>query len=758
MSANGARDVHGGGNSATHNPTTTTKVNPNENPVISIDCAGQKEIQEEGNNCPLYGDWITDSRNRKNSKLNQRQTKEPRADKGKEIQVADPNVMPKSAKTWVKKRQRKDSSSPDIGLSSLVSSKAQEGQPRALTSSNSFFRSWADGTWTSLPLVRVGANRFSFEDACEPNKPTKPPDGPVLSGMHVSTQKEPPDGPDSNLDGMAILTNKESPNGNETNCVDAIVHVEQGHQNTVTGAKSKRDKRFVKNLVRTHKSSLCFILETHCHFQPEMSFWSSLGYVHCAIVEAQNHSRGIWVFKEQAATFQIDIVDIFHQAITFHCTMGSYTWMGSVVYASPIPTARETLCIHLIGWDRISVPRKDGGLGLRRARLSNTSLLGKLVWKMMHERDSLWVQVLSHKYIKTCSLLSAPTPPTSSIVWRSIIKAKDALKNGYSMEFNSGATSVWYKDWTSLGCLCHQVPYVHISDTNMMVRDLWQNGAWDLSSTLTVIPDHILEIISHLPLPAQINEDADVWRWTTNTLIGYTARSGYYWLLDSVRRDHNLGTWRWVWRLKALEKVVWSRIGIQDGETHDVGVGDNFRTWLIKNIRGPQESLFLSSLWWLWKWRNNIVFENHPWTIDSVVRNILVMKDEMIHSVVGDRNDAQIFSTLWWQPPPVGYTKLNLDGSYNHSNNIMGSGGVMRDANGTWLWGFSGCHEPGNALLLELLAIKEGLTIAWEHNHRKFICEFDCLEALLLLQNVSSSNDRFTGLVLAEVRELLARN
>jgi len=35
--------------------------------------------------------------------------------------------------------------------------------------------------------------------------------------------------------------------------------------------------------------------------------------------------------------------------------------------------------VHLVGWDKIARPRKVGGLGIGRARESNTAMLGKLV-------------------------------------------------------------------------------------------------------------------------------------------------------------------------------------------------------------------------------------------------------------------------------------------------------------------------------------------------------------------------------------------
>jgi len=47
--------------------------------------------------------------------------------------------------------------------------------------------------------------------------------------------------------------------------------------------------------------------------------------------------------------------------------------------------------MHTVGWSKITKPRKLGGLGVRPARLQNTSLLVKLVWSLVQSDKKLWV-------------------------------------------------------------------------------------------------------------------------------------------------------------------------------------------------------------------------------------------------------------------------------------------------------------------------------------------------------------------------------
>lgn len=56
--------------------------------------------------------------------------------------------------------------------------------------------------------------------------------------------------------------------------------------------------------------------------------------------------------------------------------------------------------------------------------------------------------------------------------------------------------------------------------------------------------------------------------------------------------------------------------------------------------------------------------------------------------------------------------KLNVDGNFINSSIPMGSGGLIRKASGEWLDGFSNHEGIGDALLPEILAMKNGLQFA----------------------------------------------
>lgn len=48
---------------------------------------------------------------------------------------------------------------------------------------------------------------------------------------------------------------------------------------------------------------------------------------------------------------------------------------------------------HLLAWNKVCLPKKDGGLGIRKARDTNRALISKVGWRLLNDGDSLWARV-----------------------------------------------------------------------------------------------------------------------------------------------------------------------------------------------------------------------------------------------------------------------------------------------------------------------------------------------------------------------------
>ncbi|KAH1121943.1 hypothetical protein J1N35_005103 [Gossypium stocksii] len=65
-----------------------------------------------------------------------------------------------------------------------------------------------------------------------------------------------------------------------------------------------------------------------------------------------------------------------------------------------------------------------------------------------------------------------------------------------------------------------------------------------------------------------------------------------------------------------------------------------------------------------------------------------------------------------WSPPKEGYVKLNTDSVMFSSRACASIGGVTRDANGLWQYGFSMSIGEGTIFQVEVRAMLEGLHLA----------------------------------------------
>lgn len=177
--------------------------------------------------------------------------------------------------------------------------------------------------------------------------------------------------------------------------------------------------------------------------------------------------------------------------------------------------------IHLVSWDKITRPRKDGGKDFRPARDSNITLLGKLVWDMKMNRDKLWVSLLYHKYVKYGDFLLCPSSSYGSFIWRSIVKAKGILKEGY--HFRIGKSLFWYAPWTPFGPLCNSMLAIDIHDTQLQIKDLYDQNIWNWDILWTALPIQIRDYINSIQ-PIFNDFVSDSFVWTSSPTGEYTVK------------------------------------------------------------------------------------------------------------------------------------------------------------------------------------------------------------------------------------------
>lgn len=94
---------------------------------------------------------------------------------------------------------------------------------------------------------------------------------------------------------------------------------------------------------------------------------------------------------------------------------------------------------HLIGWDIMMKPKGLGGLAIRNLELMNKACLMKLGWKLRHEEEQLWGQVLIGKYGRNgIHQNNLEVSGSDSSLWKNLAKIWPILLENEVWAFSKG--------------------------------------------------------------------------------------------------------------------------------------------------------------------------------------------------------------------------------------------------------------------------------------------------------------------------------
>ena len=98
----------------------------------------------------------------------------------------------------------------------------------------------------------------------------------------------------------------------------------------------------------------------------------------------------------------------------------------------------EAQKIHWVEWKKLCKSKCHGGLGFKDIELFNIAILGKQVWWLLHNKDSLFYKVFKAKYFPNCSILDKGVKVNGSYAWQSILKAREVVWMGSKWRIGDG--------------------------------------------------------------------------------------------------------------------------------------------------------------------------------------------------------------------------------------------------------------------------------------------------------------------------------
>ena len=183
--------------------------------------------------------------------------------------------------------------------------------------------------------------------------------------------------------------------------------------------------------------------------------------------------------------------------------------------------------ISWVSWDKLTLPKGMGGLGLRDIHAFNQALLGKRAWRLIKKPKCLLFRILTGKYCNSASFLTVEAASSSSHGWKGVLKCRDLLIQHLGKAIGDGeSTSVWKDAWIDSGSNLKPIGPVLLQDQDLLVSDLLsrETKEWNRAKVENLLPELASHILALKPskLGAQ---DAHI--WNLNKTGEYTAKSGY---------------------------------------------------------------------------------------------------------------------------------------------------------------------------------------------------------------------------------------
>ncbi|CAN1225361.1 Putative ribonuclease H protein At1g65750 [Linum grandiflorum] len=457
--------------------------------------------------------------------------------------------------------------------------------------------------------------------------------------------------------------------------------------------------------------------------------------------------------------------------------MNSFWWGSKRMTGKGVPW---------MSWERMTTRKEHGGLGFRDIRSFNLALLGKQVWRLLSQPNSIVSRIYRAKYYPTGDILSAELGHRPSFVWRSLCESRCIIQRGYRWKIGDGTTTkVWTEPWLKSDTQLRittpfnpQWPDLHVADLRHPFLAAWNSTLID--QIFTAMDSALIHAI---PLDSATGQDQRIWHVSRNG--DYTVKSAYRLYMETVvdRTDHHIsGKWKELWDLTLPPKILhflwrllrdvlptrgrlrrrgldisdvcgicgqgyeedwhlflecpmveqgWRSTGMLDRLRTINPAATELRDWIWSCISSQPKDVchkVLAGFWCIWRERNNRVWNSKTTFIQRVLEDCWAYIGEWKQVSSTKSHQPPTISSPYcvkWHPPPPSRLKCNVDVALFAPQNRTGIGLVIRDELGTIIH-YRMQTRPG------LLTAKEGE--AWS-----------LLEAARWIQGLHLSHVSFEG-------------
>ncbi|GJX32686.1 reverse transcriptase zinc-binding domain-containing protein, partial [Tanacetum coccineum] len=199
-----------------------------------------------------------------------------------------------------------------------------------------------------------------------------------------------------------------------------------------------------------------------------------------------------------------------------------------------------------LAWETVCLPKREGGLGIRRLNCFNSALMSSHIWKLLTLKESLWVKWVHEYKIKDRNFWDIPLRGNMSWGWRKILSLRPSIRKFIRSKLGNGMnTSLWFDTWSVLEPIASFVSPRDIARAGLSLRsnvmDIIQQGTWVWPRDLLI--KH--PVLSNYNLPI-IDDAVDSLEWYDRN--GNAKKFSVSQVWDDIRcRDNHVEWYSMVW-------------------------------------------------------------------------------------------------------------------------------------------------------------------------------------------------------------------
>ena len=194
----------------------------------------------------------------------------------------------------------------------------------------------------------------------------------------------------------------------------------------------------------------------------------------------------------------------------------------------------------------------------------NLALLGKQIWRLIHNTDSMFYKVFKARFFPTCSVLESGVKTNGSYTWQSILKAREVVKQGAYWQIWDGTKVLirgdkWLPDMSTKHIIS---PQKNLPISAKVCALIDEDGPRWIKERVTqeFFPYEAQQILG---IPLSSNRVPDLLIWAGTKLGRYSTKSAYKMLTSKLDfstpspSDTSTQTsfWRRIWSLSIPNKI-----------------------------------------------------------------------------------------------------------------------------------------------------------------------------------------------------------